>query len=307
LSTEQATEVAAAATADPAAETRLLAHADKASMAELRNECLRTKANADADRDVTYRRIHEQRRLRTWTDGEGAWNLAARGTPEAGARILAALEPLIDERFRTARDAGVREARDAYGFDALVDLAEGATNSAASNSARPRPRTRSRYLGLLRLDLEALRRGRAEGDEVCEITGVGPIPASRARELLGEATLRLVITKGVDVVSVTHLGRGASAAQRVALLWSSPTCTVEGCTRTRVEIDHRHDWAKGGRTELSNLDCLCAHHHDLKTRDRWALVPGTGKRPLVPPHDVRHPAKAARRGANRAPPDEDAA
>jgi hypothetical protein len=90
------------------------------------------------------------------------------------------------------------------------------------------------------------------------------------------------------------------------LLWSSPTCSVEGCTRTRVEIDHRHDWAKGGRTQVQNLDPLCSHHHALKTNDGWALVSGSGKRAIVARDDARHP-KHARGRANRAPPEHDAA
>jgi hypothetical protein len=292
-----------AATADPAAERRLLDQAERSSLAELHQECLRTEANADADRDVTDRRIREQRRLHTWTDAEGAWNLVARGTPDAGARVLAALEPLVDARFTEARKKGRREVREAYAFDALVDLAD----RAANGGEQPRRRRAPQHLALLRVDLAALTRGRTAGEETCELTGLGPIPVSRARELLGESTLRLVITKGVDVANVTHLGRGPTAAQRIALLWSSPTCTVEGCTRTRVEVDHRDDWAKGGSTSLDNLDPLCSHHHDRKTRDRWALVPGTGKRPMVPPPDPRHPRHPRTRRGNRAPPDADAA
>jgi hypothetical protein len=299
LSARQVTEVAVAAAADPSAEDRLLAHAQRSSLAELHQACLRTKANATADREVTYRRIHEQRRLRTWTDAEGAWNLLARGTPETGARILAALEPMIDARFTQARKTGVRERRDAYAFDALGDIADHATGDAALRPGTKR-RSRPQHLALLRVDLEALTRGFTDGDEMCELTGLGPVPVSRARALLGDSTLRLVITKGVDVAHVTHLGRGPTAAQRIAVLWSSPTCVVEGCTRTRVEIDHRDDWAKVKRTELSNLDPLCIHHHDRKTRDRWALVPGTGKRPMVPPDDPRHPSN--RRRARRASP-----
>jgi hypothetical protein len=298
LSAAQATAVVSAATADPAAERRLLDQAGRSSLAELHQDCLRTKANADADRDVTYRRIREQRRLRTWTDAEGAWNLVARGTPDAGARVLAALEPLVDARFCEARKSGEHEQRDAYAFDALVDLADRAANG---GQARTRGRA-PQHLALLRVDLEALQRGQTAGEETCELSGLGPISVSRARELLGESTLRLVITKGVDVANVTHLGRGPTAAQRIALLWSSPTCSVEGCTRTRVEIDHRHDWAKGGSTSLDNLDPLCSHHHDRKTRDRWALVAGTGKRPMVPPHDPRHPRHPRTRRGNRAPP-----
>jgi hypothetical protein len=133
-------------------------------------------------------------------------------------------------------------------------------------------------------------RGAVEGEETCEIAGLGPIPVRIARELLGDAILKLVITKGVDVMNVTHLGRSPTMAQRVALLWQSPGCTREGCTRTqRLENDHRDDWAKTKQTRLDGLDPLCEHDHDLKTYKGWALVNGKGKRPMVAPDDPRHP------------------
>jgi hypothetical protein len=124
---------------------------------------------------------------------------------------------------------------------------------------------------------------------LCEITGIGPIPVSTARELLGESILKLVITKGVDVLHVTHLGRGPTAAQMVALLWQNHTCIVEGCDRTHREADHREDWADTQHTRLDELDLPCDEHHDKKTYEGWALVEGTGKRPMVPPDDPRHP------------------
>ena len=100
---------------------------------------------------------------------------------------------------------------------------------------------------LIRADLAPLKRGTVDGDELCEIPGVGPVSVTAARALLGESILKLVITRGVDVLNVTHLGRGPTAAQRVALLFQQPGCTVEGCHRTRCEIDHRHDYAQTHR------------------------------------------------------------
>ena len=67
-------------------------------------------------------------------------------------------------------------------------------------------------------------------------------------------------------------------------------CTREDCTRTqRLENDHREDWAKTKHTRLDESDPLCGHDHDLKTHHGWALIEGTGKRPMVPPDDPRHP------------------
>ena len=143
--------------------------------------------------------------------------------------------------------------------------------------------------------MEALRRGALDGEERCEITGVGPVPVRVARELLGDAVLKLVLTNGLDVANVTHLGRGPSAAQRVALLWRSPTCSVAGCNGVRVEIDHRVPWSQTHHTRLDECDPLCPSHHDRKTYEGWALVEGAGKRPLVPPDDPRHPANAGER------------
>ena len=329
LSAAQAAAVsaAAAAAADPTTEQRLVELAATASLPELREECARVSAAADADPEATNQRLHRGRRLRRFTGPDGAWTLIATGTPQAGAAINTALDPVIDQIFRTARRDGRHEPHEAYAFDALLAMAERAcrTSVAAADPAgtvhrldqrsdAPAPpvtdnhliaatppgalapvsttapgRVNPRYLALLRIDVEALRRGGVAGGELCEIAGVGPVPVSVAQQLLGEAVLKLVITRGVDVAHVTHLGRGPTAAQRVALAWTSPGCTVEGCPRTRIEYDHREDWKDTRHTRLDELDPLCEFHHDLRTRHGWALVPGHGKRAIVPPDDPRHP------------------
>jgi len=265
----------------------LLAGAKSAPLKELQDRCLKARAT---DIDAAHERVHRDRHVRTFTDAEGAWNLVARGTVIDGAVVRAALEPLINEQFKAARAEGRREAREAYAFDALVALA---TRGARDSTGR-----QPKFLGLIRVDHDALCRGRVEGDDVCEIAGLGPIPVEVARNLLGDATLKLVVTKGVDVRNVTNLGRSATAAQQVALWWSSPLCTVDGCSRAqRLENDHRTGWAKTHETRLDDLDRLCAHHHDLKTYQDWALIEGSGRRPIVPPDDPRHPR-------NKPPPDE---
>lgn len=327
LSTAQAALISSAAAADRRAEQRLLTMASTASLAELREECVRVRASADPDPDATNRRLHAGRRLRRFTDADGAWTLIGKGTPQAGATFNSALDPIIDEIFRAARTSGRHEPREAYAFDALMILADrscgrgepgssttvgasgpatdghpAAVNGDSSGDTKAsgplggspdlppsRRRPNERYLALLRVDVEALRRGGVTGDQVCEISGVGPVPVTVARDLLGDAVVKLVITRGVDVCNVTHLGRGPTAAQRIALAWSNTGCTVEGCARTRVEYDHRKAWKDTRHTRLDELDPLCAYHHDLKTRLRWALISGHGKRPFVPPDDPRHP------------------
>jgi hypothetical protein len=257
-----------------------LAFAPNTSVNELREECLRTKAAAMPEADAQHRRIHARRSLRTYTDAEGAWNCHVRGTAERGAVFEAALERLIDREFAVAHAGERREAREAYAFDALMKMADGAAPLATRTP---------KHLAVLRVDLSALVRGVVHESEVCEVAGVGPVPVSVAREVLGDSVLKLVITKGKDVANVVHLGRGPTAAQRVALLWNAPKCSNEACSGTFTQIDHRTPWAVSKQTVLSELDPLCTHDHRLKTHRGWSLVDGAGRRAFVPPGDPRHP------------------
>jgi len=310
LSAEQAEAISDAASVNPAAEADLIDEAKQESFKNLKDECGRKKAQADPNPEATRNRIHRHRRARTWTDSEGAWNISGRGTVDQGTQFHHAWDQLVDERFEAARRAGAREAREAYAFDALIDLArraletpdapppgqpldENDTQPAASSTGSTPKRTNPKHLALIRVDLEALIRGRVAGDELCEITGLGPLPVRVVRHLLGDSIIKLIITKGVDVANVTHLGRGVSTAQQMALLWTDPMCRVQGCHRTKLENDHREDWARTRHTRLDETDPCCGHHHDLKTYKGWAFVEGTGRRPMVPPGDSRHPTQRA--------------
>jgi hypothetical protein len=286
LSAAKARVIAAAAAVAPEAEAALLESAETMPLAQLREKCL--VARAGVDRDAAHERIRRERHAREYPDAEGAWNLRARGTPEKGAEFRFAFDPIVEEMFKAARAEGRSESREAYAFDALIEMARRASGSSVAD--QPKGGASPRFMGLLRADVEALQRGAVEGDEVCEIVGLGPIPVRVARELLGDAVLKLVITKGVDVANVTHLGRSPTVAPQVALWRRSPDCTNLGCARSRrLENDHRDDWARTHQTRVDGLDPLCSHDHDLKTYFGWALMAGTGKRPLVPPDDPRHP------------------
>jgi len=288
LSLKKAEVIAAAAKADPSGEAKLLATADQ-SLREVRDECMRVRAAKEGD--ALYERVRRQRRASTYTDAETAWNLHARGPADQGAAIARTLDDITDEIFKQKYAMGAREPREAYAFDALVEMARRARTGEGTKKSAAKP------LCIMRLDWEAFLRGWTEGEEVCEIAGVGPVPVSIARQLLGDAVLKLVITKGVDVLNVTHLGRAATVAQRTALLWTSPMCTRLGCNHThRLEIDHRIPWAETKHTRLEELDPLCGHDHWLKTHCGWELVEGAGRREMVPPDDPRHPR-------NRPPPD----
>ena len=293
LSPKQAAATTDAAAADPAAEDDLLDLAGRASLGELRDEAARRKAAAD-DLDERHRRIHAERHARQWTGPEGAWKLSASGTPEAGARFMARVQPIADAIFKQARAEGRSEPLEAYLFDALMKLAD-------EGEAAPRARSGATKV-LVRVDLETLARGRPADGEVCEIAGFGPVPVSVVEELLaqGDTFLAAVLTRGQRVTGVAHLGRHPTAAQVSGLQWLYPTCAVEGCSAPARQWDHREDWAKTHRTPFDGLDGYCCHHHDKKTYDGWALVEGVGKRAFVAPEDSRYPKNRAR---ERPPPE----
>jgi hypothetical protein len=301
LSPDQQAAITDAAEVDPRAEDDLLDMADRgASLQELRDEAARRKAQAQDPEDA-HRRIHAERHARSWTGPDGAWNFGARGTADAGARFMARLRERADALFHKARAEGRREPPEAYLFDALMSL--GAEGDARTDAKAPSSSSRGTKV-LVRVDLEALFRGYPTEGDVCEIAGFGPVPVSVVKELLaqGDTFLAAVITKGVAVTGVAHLGRSHTAAQRTALQWLYPVCAVEGCSALAREIDHRHDWAKTHKTLFDDSDPYCKHHHDLKTYEGWGLVEGRGTRAFVPPDDPRHPSNTSGGARERPPP-----
>lgn len=146
---------------------------------------------------------------------------------------------------------------------------------------------------IVRIDFDTLVRGFPLDGELCEVAGLGPVPVAAVRAMMstGNAFLAAVVTKGVDVVGVAHLGRRPTAHQQTALQWTSPQCTNTACDAVfGLENDHRQPWSESKVTLVGCMDPLCRHCHHLKTYQGWALVEGAGRRPLVPPEDPRHPA-----------------
>jgi hypothetical protein len=320
LSPAQAAPIAEAASAAPEAESRLVAKAKRSSVGELRDECARTKAAAETDAEARRRAIHRSRSLRSFKCADGAGEIRYRSTVDEVAELMAIIRGYGNREFDLARLEGRREPEEAYLADGLLAAcriaggvaageadtvtATGPAGGGAGSTDQPPapPASASPPAGrvrkptptkiVVRLDWDALVRGFPIEGEVCEIAGIGPVPLSVVRAMMasGDAFLAAVVTKGVDVASVIHLGRRPTVYQGTALDWLAPTCTTEGCNATaRLETDHRVDWAKTKITLLRWLDRLCEHCHITKTRLGWALVDGHGTRPLVPPDDPRHP------------------
>jgi len=111
------------------------------------------------------------------------------------------------------------------------------------------------------------------------------VPVSTVRGMLSEAFVKLLVTDGVDVLTVCHVGRGVPAHVRSALEERDPTCVVPGCdVAMGLEIDHwQTAYADGGPTTLANLARLCHFHHAMKTYRGFELGGGPGKWDWEPP------------------------
>ena len=317
LSAEQMSLISEAAAANPREEQPLVEMARSgASLEELRRECARVRAAADRDAEARHERIRRDRFAAKRTNDDGSSQITCRGTPEDIAQMWAAIEGRARSIFDKARLEGRRESQGAYAFDALVEICRDAAAAAAGESSctgdaetaeadkaqPPVPAGRIRKpvpnKVIIHVDWDAFVRGYPIDGEVCEVAGLGEVPVSLVRDMIatGDAVLAAIVTKGVDVVNVAHLGRRPTAHQQTALEWLATECEVLGCNNTvGLETDHVEDWADTKVTLLSLLRKMCGHHHDLKTHQGWALAEGPGKQPMVPPDDPRHPKNKPKR------------
>jgi hypothetical protein len=302
LTERQAIEVATAAAADPVSEAELLELAAVESFVELQRAAARVRA-AVTDDDERHRRAHRRRHFRHWVDVEGSFRFAGSLTPEAGAVLLAGMEPHRQAISRRAaesegRTTGKRR-RDsdaAVAADALVEMARHAAVARAADPLRPLPSA----LIHVRVDHAALARGHTERGEVCEVPGVGPVTVGWVESLLPDAILAALLVDDGEVLKVAHLGRAIPGRVRTALVERDRACVVPGCSTDRdLEVDHVRPIADGGCTELANLCRLCRFHHYLKTHHGWRIG-RQGKRwlwegPHGPPPDpdARQPELAA--------------
>ena len=112
-----------------------------------------------------------------------------------------------------------------------------------------------------------------------------------------------------------YLGRSrriASPDQRIVLHGLQRGCSAPGCDMPGylVEVHHDTDWARGGRTDITELTFACAPHHKLLTTGGWKTRKRKdGNTEWIPPpelpfgggvNDYHHPERLL-------PPDDDAA
>ncbi|MBS1698923.1 MAG: DUF222 domain-containing protein [Actinobacteria bacterium] len=140
-----------------------------------------------------------------------------------------------------------------------------------------------------------------EDDRVAELDGHGPLDPDVARALARSASgwNRLFLDATGIVTEVDRYT--PSDAMKRFLRARDQHCRFPGCHTPahRCEIDHNHDHATGGRTELTNLADFCPGHHPLKHPDLDDIVRWTAHQ--LPDGTVRWTSPLGRTYDDRAP------
>jgi len=276
LSEAQAREIAAVAAEVPDAEEHLVEAAQKLTLRDLREECLRVEAAAAVDEDDRHRQVHRRRKLRAWVDRHNIGRLSVTMTADELARVMGEIDRRCGDIVAGAIRGRWFESWEAHRVDALVEMAT------PDIDAPSRPATMVHVV----VDYEALVRGHTVSGEHCEIPGIGPIPVTLARQMSEDCILNVLLTRGVDVVAVAHGGYAIPAHLRTALEVRDPKCIVPGCDcRRRLQIDHRNAFGRTQVTKLEDLARLCRFHHYLKTFCGYTYRGGPGTWEWIPPEN----------------------
>ncbi|WP_091357801.1 HNH endonuclease signature motif containing protein [Microbacterium sp. LKL04] len=111
-------------------------------------------------------------------------------------------------------------------------------------------------------------------DGPCDLAGRSPIDPATARVLarVPHVWERLFHDPTTGVTVSTDSYRVPSGMRRF-LQARDQHCRFPGCrvAAIRCEVDHTHDHALGGRTELTNLAHLCQRHHSMKQFTAWRV------------------------------------
>ncbi len=223
-------------------------------------------------------RLERQRRaarVRTWTDLDGMWNLAARLDPLTGmkmaARLDATVETLFSETVPAVCPADPIEKQRFLTAQALTRLLLD-----PGTSARP---GRGEFLAIIDADAPDCT------GPIAEFAIPIELPARVIAELAGDADLTAVVVRnGVVLYAPGELNLGrttrlANRAQRRALRGLYSCCAIPGCSVAydRCKLHHIIWWINGGRTDLDNLIPMCTVHHGKIHHDSWTIELGANR------------------------------
>jgi len=278
---------------------RVLARAPALTLAETRRALRRAVIAADPDgaEARAEKAAAERAVLRSPLD-DGMAELRAISTASDADLVWAELTRRAKEaEERLTRDGRPSPGMDALRLDALVAavLRPDGDRADAANGVGKEPRGSSRVQVRVTVDLPTLL-GLAENP--AELAGYGPLPAALARRLAKDAEWVRLVTDPMtgELLDLgRHRYRPALPLDRFVRA-RDQVCRWPGCYQPaeRCDLDHAHDFDRGGETTRANLGPLCRQHHNAKTHGMWRYrrdPDGTGHftSPLGKQYVVRPP------------------
>ena len=274
ISVAQAAEIALTEADAPGSEADMLALAQRADLASLKEEGRRRRHRAIGP-DELARRQRKNRSHRRWVNELGMECGTYALLPGEAAGFHQRLDAETDRRVQADKVAANQAARNGQPYERQTRDQHAADAFAAAMCNEDNPGAVKGKAGradvVITVDLRALLAGT---DGWGQLIGSGPVSIDEIREMLlaGNALLKVLLHDGVDVLSVKHHGRKVPAELRTALSvgappeFRGPVCAVERCGRRhRLQLDHKTPVAGGGMTSMANLQWLCWLHHQAKT------------------------------------------
>jgi len=242
----------------------------------------------DPDGTLPQEQLNADRRhlaLRRCRDG--MYTCEGRLTGTVGAKLAAVLGPLAKPRTETVVLEDGREVDEPdprhHGqrtHDALEEVCDRLLRSGSLPDSGGTPATV--IITIPEDDLQARTRWGVTSDGTV-------LSADAVVGLAGEAEVYPTVIGSTGVV--LQLGRTrrlASSGQTMALVARDGGCSFPGCDRPPEWCERHHvlDWARGGRTDLSNLTLLCEYHHHNFASRGWTCVMVDDLPAWVPPRWV---------------------
>jgi hypothetical protein len=229
----------------------------------LRKLCVEVDPDEASDR---YATAVDARRIELRPTVDGTAHLFAFDLPPQDAM---AASRRINELARRAKSKDDPRTADQIRADVYLDLLCGRTKAGYSGGTGG-----TGGVVDIRVDLNTL--GELN-DSPGELAGYGPVIADIARKVVADqnnAQWRYTVTDpstGMQVATGTTRRR-PSASQERDVQAIHATCVFPGCRMpsTKCDLDHCHDWAKGGPTTVGNLAPLCRHDHRIKHVAGWS-------------------------------------
>lgn len=230
---------------------------------QLRARLARLVISVDPDSAAKrYQEGLEARRVVVDANPDGTANLCGWSLPAAETQ---AVMRKVNRLARTLKTKEEIRSIDQLRADVFLDLLQERTSG---------HRGADRGVVDIRVDLTTLA---GLDDNPGQIPGWGPIVADVARQVArdqADSEWRITITDPEGTpVAVTTTRRRPSTVQRRQVEARNPTCVFPGCRfpSAQCDIDHEHPWADTHRTDTTDLDPLCRHHHIGKHKRGWRL------------------------------------